>query len=178
MTAAHPAPLILTAVLDPASQARFDRERRQHFPSSLNIVPAHVTLFHHLPGEQEAPIRQALAASCAAQPAAPFAIAGLRFLGRGVAYALHMPEVAALRHRLAAEWRAWLTPQDSQPWSPHVTIQNKAPPADAKRLHAALTAGLVPQDGTVTGLHLWEYLGGPWQSLDEQAFKGEAPAAP
>ena len=170
MTADQPAPLILTAALDPASQARFERERRQHFPSSLNFIPAHVTLFHHLPGAYAAEIGGLLDEMGRAQPAAPFGIAGVRFLGRGSAYALHMPAVVALRQELAARWSQWLTPQDRQRWQPHVTVQNKVPPGEAKRLHAALEAGFTPHDGTVIGLDLWEYLGGPWRKLGHHPF--------
>ena len=46
-------PLILTLALDDLSFARFDALRREHFPPTLNRIPAHVTLFHHLPGEEE-----------------------------------------------------------------------------------------------------------------------------
>ena len=46
-------PLILTLVLDAASQAFFDRLRRQHFPPERNVLDAHLTLFHALDGEQE-----------------------------------------------------------------------------------------------------------------------------
>ena len=45
-----PAPLILTLALDERSFAFFDAQRRLHFPASRNLIPAHVTLFHHLLG--------------------------------------------------------------------------------------------------------------------------------
>ena len=170
MTAAGPAPLILTAALDPASSARFERERRQHFPADRNIVPAHVTLFHHLPGDQVEAIDACLGALAGSQPVAGFAIASVRFLGRGSAYALDMPAVSALRQELAKRWEPWLTPQDRQRWMPHVTVQNKAPPAEAKRLHASLLAGFAPHDGTVLGLDLWHYLNGPWEQAGHYPF--------
>ena len=47
------APLILTLAFDEATFARFDGLRRRHFPDALNLIPAHATLFHHLPGEEE-----------------------------------------------------------------------------------------------------------------------------
>ncbi len=60
MTAPHPAstpfadaefaPLIMTAVFDAQSFALLDGLRRRYFPPALNRVPAHATLFHHLPG--------------------------------------------------------------------------------------------------------------------------------
>ncbi len=179
MTAARPEPLILTAWLDSASQERFDRERQRHFPSKINFIPAHVTLFHHLPGAQAEAIMHGLAAACQAQPPEPFSVTGLRHLGRGNAYALAMPGVSRLRARLAAEWQAaeWqegLTAQDRQPWQPHVTVQNKVSPAEAKQLQAVLQQGFVPQEGFVTGLLLWRYLGGPWERAGGWRFAGHS----
>ncbi len=122
-----------------------------------------MTLFHHLPGAYADAIVELLDATCQAQPAVPFNIAGVRFLGRGCAYNLDMPGVATLRGGLAAAWKEWLTPQDRQAWRPHITIQNKASPAEARRLHEALQAGVLPQPGMVVGLDLWDYLDGPWE---------------
>ena len=170
MTAARPEPLILTALLDAASQARFDRDRQRYFPSRINFIPAHVTLFHHLPGAEQPEVERTLSALCTGQGRSAFATAGLRFLGRGTAYALHMPELATFRGRLVAAWQPWLTAQDRQGWQPHVTIQNKVAAAEAKQLHANLTAAFVPQDGTVDGVRLWRYLDGPWQLLAEYPF--------
>ncbi len=163
-------PLILTVTLDPISQAQFDRLRARYFPPSLNHLPAHVTLFHHLPGAHRNAIEARLAETCRALGPCPFTATGLRFLGRGTAYALDMPAVATLRRDLAAGWAAWLIPQDRQPWHPHVTVQNKAPPILAKRAHAELLAGFAPFSGVAAGLHLWAYLGGPWRSLAYHPF--------
>ena len=130
-----------------------------------------MTLFHHLPGAQAEAIDSHLAEACQAQPLEPFTVAGLRFLGRGNAYALAMPGVSRLRDRLAARWTDWLTAQDRQAWQPHVTVQNKVAPAEAKRLHADLQQGFVPHEGSVAGLRLWRYLGGPWERLACYWFK-------
>ena len=48
-------PLIVTLKLDAASFARLDGLRRTHFPAAINRLSAHLTLFHHLPGERLAP---------------------------------------------------------------------------------------------------------------------------
>ncbi len=61
-------PLILTLKFDDRTFAVLDELRQQHFPRSRNVVPAHITLFHALPGEQEQPIRQTLHTLCAATP--------------------------------------------------------------------------------------------------------------
>ena len=65
-------------------------------------------------------------------------VPGLRFLGRGVAYDLLSPDAEALRARLATRWRELLGPQNSQPIRPHVTIQNKVEPAEARQLRDEL----------------------------------------
>ena len=166
------APLILTLVLDDASQAFFDRARAQWFPAKLNFIRAHVTMFHHLPGERLDAIRDHLAAVCAAQTAAEVAVTGLRSLGRGVAYTLGAPEIEALRARLAAQWRDALTPQDRQGWRPHVTVQNKVSPAEARALLEKLSRDHVPFSATATGLALWRYRGGPWERAAVLPFAG------
>lgn len=170
MTPAPDDPLILTAMLDPASQAHFDRLRERYFPPSINYLRAHVTMFHHLPGEHATDVEAAIAAACGEMGPVPFTVTGLRFLGRGTAYALSMPAVADLRRRLARTWAGRLTRQDQQPWQPHVTVQNKVAPAEARRLHDTLMAGFSPFAGVVAGVRLWAYRGGPWDLLAERAF--------
>jgi hypothetical protein len=49
----------LTLKLDQIAFAVLDDLRAQHFPREWNFLPAHVTLFHALPGDQE----QAIAAT-------------------------------------------------------------------------------------------------------------------
>jgi hypothetical protein len=162
--------LILTAVLDARSQGWFEALRRAHFPPELNHVPAHLTLFHHLPGEQFGAIAPMVATVCAATAAMPVAVLAPRFLGRGVAFDLHAPALAALRELLRREWHDWLTAQDRQAWRPHITVQNKVPAAEARALQAKLAAVVVPAAATAAGLHLWRYLGGPWESAAEYTF--------
>ncbi|MGY2048582.1 2'-5' RNA ligase family protein [Methylobacterium sp. JK268] len=165
-------PLILTLCLDEAAFTRFNAERRAHFPAALNHIPAHVTLFHHLPGEEERGIVETLAALARTEAPAPVRVAGLRFLGRGVAYDLDAPAVARLRARLAQAFAPWLTPQDRQGFRPHVTVQNKVAPDVARALHGRLSAAFAPFDATGTGLLLWRYLGGPWEKRARFPFAG------
>jgi 2'-5' RNA ligase len=164
------APLILTLALDPDSQARFDRERRAYFPPERNHLAAHLTLFHHLPGEEIGAIQARLAEACRAQRGFDLAVEEVWMMGRGVAYRLGSPELVALHRALAAGWRAWLTPQDRQALRPHVTIQNKVPAEAARALHARLRAGFAPFAVRGTGLLLWHYRGGPWEAAGEFPF--------
>ena len=162
--------LIVTAQLDAASQSRFDEERQRHFPAAINFLSAHVTLFHALPGDQQESVAQLMRMLCRKQGPCHFETRGLRFLGRGVAYDLHMPEVVALRASLAMVWMEWLTPQDRQTFRPHVTVQNKVAAVPARALLEELQAGYAKWQGLVTGFALWEYQGGPWRQLEELPF--------
>lgn len=166
------APLILTLALDTDSQAYFDALRRQHFPPKINYLAAHVTLFHHLPGVEEAPIEAQLAAICQAQGPLPVQVTGLRSLGRGVAFTLENAELRALHRRLQTAFAAHLAPQDRQPLRPHVTVQNKVEPAAARQLLADLQADFAPFGAIGTGLRLWAYRGGPWQRRAALPFAG------
>ncbi|MGY1751592.1 2'-5' RNA ligase family protein [Blastococcus sp. SYSU D01042] len=164
-----PEPLIVTLLLDDADQQRFDRLRAEHFPPERNVLQAHVTLFHALPGEHLDAVRADLAAA-ADRPPFDVAVTGVRSLGRGVAYVLESGTLAALRAGLASAWAPWLTPQDRQRHSPHVTVQNKVEPAVARALRDRLLMGFAPHDVRARGLGLWRYLGGPWEPLGEHAF--------
>ncbi|WP_043360656.1 2'-5' RNA ligase family protein [Belnapia sp. F-4-1] len=163
-------PLILTLALDPATQARFDRERRAHFPPERNHLAAHLTLFHHLPGEAIDEIAAHLAETSRDQPALDLTVEDVWMMGRGVAYRLRAPGLTTLRAGLAAGWRDWLTPQDRQPLRPHVTIQNKVTAEAARALHASLRTAFTPFTARGTGLLLWHYRGGPWESAGAFPF--------
>ncbi|MEH3144689.1 MAG: 2'-5' RNA ligase family protein [Methylobacterium frigidaeris] len=167
-------PLILTLGMDEAAFATFDRQRRQYFPAKLNHIPAHATLFHHLPGDEEAGIGETLTALLRTEPPPEIAVSGLRLTGRGVAYVLDSAALAALHGRLAKHFAPWLTPQDRQGFRPHVTVQNKVAPETARALHEDLQAGFAPFRFTATGLLLWRYLGGPWEARGRFPFAGAA----
>ena len=165
------APLILALKLDDASFARLDGLRRAHFPAAINRLSAHLTLFHHLPGDRAEEVRTALAA-VADRPPPPLGFPGVRSLGRGVAAEVASPELVRVRAELASRFRAHLTPQDAQGFRPHVTVQNKVDPADARALKAELEAGWAPWSGRGEALALHRYLGGPWELEAEFPFRG------
>lgn len=164
-------PLILTAKLDPLSQAWFDALRERHFPPERNLIPAHLSLFHRLPGELEHALRKDLREECAAQSEIPASVTGLRFLGKGVAYTLESPGLQRLHANLSGRWKPHLAAQDLQRLSPHVTVQNKSPPRTAKTLYARLASTFEPAPVNVQGVSLWSYLRGPWQHLEDFAFE-------
>jgi 2'-5' RNA ligase len=162
-------PLVVTLLLEDDAQRRFDRLRTEHFPADRNHLAAHVTLFHALPGEHGDAVAAELTAA-AARPAFDVPVTGVRLLGRGVAYTLESAELAGLRAGLAAAWQPWLTPQDRQRHTPHVTVQNKVDPAVARALHARLSAAFEPGRVGARGLGLWRYLGGPWEPVARYPF--------
>jgi 2'-5' RNA ligase len=164
-------PLILSLALDAASFARLDALRREHFPPALNRIPAHVTLFHHLPGEAEGEVAERLSALCRGRAPSPVRVSAVMPLGRGAAFRLEAPEVAALRAELAGAWAAWLTPQDLQPWRPHVTVQNKVAPEAARDTEARLREGFEPWEARAEGLLLWRYRNGPWEAAGAFPFR-------
>ncbi len=170
-------PLILTLGFDAESFARLDGLRRRHFPPERNLIPAHLTLFHHLPGAEEPAIMAELARVTSAQAPMALTVAGLRSLGKGVAFAVDSPDLVALRARLASSFGHWLTPQDRQGFRPHVTIQNKVTPEAARDLLGRLQAGFSPWPATGEGLLLWRYLGGPWEARASVPFSPSAPPA-
>ena len=158
-------PLIVTAGLDESAFAWFDDLRRTHFPRHRNQVPAHLTLFHALPGEHERVIAETVEDACRARARMPLGVRGPWFIGRGVAYRLASPALEQLRSELAGAFSPWLTPQDRAPFRPHITIQNKADPADARRLLERLQLEFEPFDIAAEALLLWRYLGGPWEPV-------------
>jgi hypothetical protein len=145
--------------------------RRTHFPAERNQVPAHLTLFHHLPPGVERELGQRLA-TYAATPAPRAAISGVIDLGAGTAFRVDSEELEDIRYDLAEAFRGLLIPQDKAPWRPHVTIQNKVEPKKAKRLQQQLRATFQPRPLAIKGLAAWRYMGGPWEPIRSHVFRG------
>ena len=167
------APLILTLLFDPDSFERFDALRKKHFPKELNLIPAHLTLFHHLPAEEIDEIKDHLRSSAQGESAFSCRVSGLRMLGKGVAFEVDGSRLERLRNDLASDWFDWLTAQDRQRFKPHVTIQNKVTPERAKALYEKMDAEFEPFSFEACGLLLWRYRGGPWEAVERFEF-GEA----
>ena len=145
--------------------------RRTHYPPERNQVPAHLTLFHHLPPSLERELGQRLAVYAAA-PAPRAQIAGIIDLGAGTALRVGSDELEDIRYDLADAFGGMLTPQDSAPWRPHITIQNKVEPREARRLQERMRAAFEPRTLSLKGLASWRYLGGPWEPIRKYIFRG------
>lgn len=168
-------PLIITAALDDGAFDWFDGLRQAHFPRHRNFIPAHLTLFHALPGAQEDFVLETLKSACRRQTPIRLDVRGPWSSGRGVAYRLASADLDRLRGQLAEAFSPWLTRQDQALFRPHITIQNKVEPADAKQLLEYLKLVFEPFDILAEGLLVWRYLDGPWEAIDRIPFDSELP---
>ncbi|HEV2079669.1 MAG TPA: 2'-5' RNA ligase family protein [Allosphingosinicella sp.] len=165
------APIVVTAIFGDGDNGWLQELRRAHYPAARNQVPAHLTLFRHLPPSLEGELSRRLAGYTATPP--PRAVvAGVMDLGVGTALRVESEELEDIRYDLAVALRGLLTPQDSAPWHPHVTIQNKVEPKEARRLQQALRATFQPRPLAIRGLATWRYLGGPWEPIRTHVFRG------
>ena len=138
------APIIVTALFGDGDNGWLQELRRTHYPPDRNQVPAHLTLFRHLPPGAESELSNRLKAATAAPP--PRArIADIMDLGEGTAFRVDSEDLAAIRAELAEALHGLLIPQDQAAWRPHVTIQNKVAPRDARRLQQQLRASFEPR---------------------------------
>ncbi|MGJ3629887.1 2'-5' RNA ligase family protein [Sphingomonas sp. MMS24-JH45] len=164
------APIIVTALFGREDQAFFDTQRTRYFPPERNQLAAHLTMFHHLPPSIEGELQRRLAAETRGVPAPEARIAHVMSLGRGVAYRIEAPGLAAIREGLAQAFAGLLTPQDQAGWRAHVTIQNKVAPPEAKALLTTLERDFRPRPVRIAGLASYWYRGGPWEPLSRHMF--------
>lgn len=168
------APLLVTLTMDDASFGYFNALRIAHFPPERNHIPAHITLFHALPGNERAAIEAILEKEAAAFDPFLLTTSGLKLLGRGNAAAFMLESRAAneLRGKLAKRFWDWLKPQDQHhAFRPHITVQNKVSIETAQTLLAHLNTNFQPRDITAIGMDLWIYRGGPWEYVRGFSFE-------
>lgn len=164
------APIIVTALFGPGDDGWLQQLRRSHYPPELNRVPAHLTLFRHLPPSAEAELSHRLAEATHAPPP-PATITGPIDLGEGTALRVESEGLVRIRESLAGALHGLLIPQDLAPWRPHVTIQNKVAPRTARTLQHALAAAFEPRPLAIRALRSWRYRDGPWEPLKTHAFR-------
>ncbi len=166
------APFVLTLEMDGEAFAAFDALRRKHYAPERNLVPAHVTLFHRLPGERAREIKALLRREAAAERSIEVTVGEPRTLQRGVAIFLDSPRLHALRERLAREWWPWLEARDQAGFRPHVTIQTTESEAEARRTKESLGRTALPSHLRGVGLHLWRFRDdGRWEHVELFRFR-------
>lgn len=156
--------------MDADSFYLFNELRQKYFPAERNFLPAHITLFHHLPGDNLDEIEEVLKIVASRQYEFPLVFPDVKFLGRGTAVEIESTELVSLRVKLANRWSEYLTEQDKQKFVPHITVQNKVTPEEARPVFEQIKATWKPMRGKAVGLQLWHYRGGPWQIANEFAF--------
>ena len=162
------APLILTVSINQDASDYFNLLRQKHFPPSRNYIGAHLTMFHALPNEDN--VVNLMETISAKQKTFPLVITDIVSIGKGVAYKIESPELMQLHKFLQNKWKPFLPPQDQQKLWPHITVQNKVLPQQAKELLLELKESFTPFEVTAKGLQLWEYLNGPWKLMKEYKF--------
>ena len=164
------APLIVTALFGPGDDGWIQQLRRTHYPAERNRVPAHLTLFRHLPPSLGPELSARLATAVGGPP--PSAeVAGIIDLGEGTALRVNSRELEEIRADLADAFHGLLMPQDQAPWQPHITIQNKVEPNDARRVQQQLCAAFERRPLAIRGLATWRYLDGPWEKVRDYSFR-------
>lgn len=163
-------PLIVTALFGPGDDGWLQELRRAHYPPERNRVPAHLTLFHHLPPSLERELGGRLADAAAAPPPAA-EVAGILDLGEGTALRVESAALAEIRDTLAQAFHGLLTPQDAAAWRAHITIQNKVAPRAARQLQERLRATFAPRPLAIRALASWRYRGGPWEPIRTHPFR-------
>ncbi len=156
-------PIVVSATMAANAQRWLDGWRREFFPPHRNVLAAHLTMFHAVPGAHAAELLAELQPAAATMHSVSARVTGLLFLGRGVAVGLSCPELETLRSAVAAALRPWLTSQDAQRWRAHVTVQNKVDPAVAKATLAQLSTRALPERIGIDGVQLSRYVGGAWE---------------
>lgn len=167
------APIIVTALFGDGDFGRFQALRQAHFPPARNVVPAHLTLFHHLPPSLLRELSRRLDEETRRERRPPATIGEPVLLAHGVALTVRSDALSAIRERLANAFHGLMMPQDAASWRPHVTIQNKVTPEAARSLYRELQpefARCRPLD--IVGLASWHYLGGPWEPVRRYTFSG------
>lgn len=162
----------MTAELDAATQGWLEGLRRAHYPPELNRVPAHLTLFHGLPGSALAEVSQRLAVLAGEMPPLPVRLLGWKSFGNGVSLRLDCAALDAMRGELSEALWLLMSAQDRAGVQLHVTVQNKVAAAVARATMAALERAVMPEGAHVSALRLWRYLGGPWEAAGRWPLRG------
>lgn len=168
------AALLVLAMVPPPLQARLDDLRRAHYPASRNRVPAHVTLFHNIPGMVGAELADLLAGLTATLPAPKARIGDVLDLDGGTAIGVISPDLMALREDIADRFHGLLSGADTVTPRLHATVQNKVERRAAHILQAELAATWDPQVVTIPGLAVHRVIDGDWHPFGTWRFRGRA----
>jgi 2'-5' RNA ligase len=160
---------VLTLAMEESAHHHFESLRQQWFPKELNRVPAHITLFHKLPESEET--IEALHSVSILTESFSMRVAELRSIGEGVAYFVESRQLMSIHRELSTLFQDSLIKQDQQKFRPHVVVQNKVTPDEARKTLQTLEADFAPWNFAAVGLDLWRYIDGDWLPLMRFAFQ-------
>lgn len=164
---------VLTLSTTPSLHDPVTALRERHFPARLNRTPAHLTMFHALPGSHLSGIVAAIEEECHALSPFRLATGSLFRMRRGVGINVGQGSRPArlLHEGLQRRWTAFLSEQDRQAWRPHWTIQNKVNDAAVvDETMREVELEFQGAEGVAQGCVLWRYeSGGNWRF--EQMFE-------
>ncbi|MCQ8185595.1 2'-5' RNA ligase family protein [Parvularcula maris] len=167
-------PIIAALLFREEDQKLFQEARDRWFPPRLNQVPAHLTLFHHLPGREPDAVEQAVRGVCSSTEPFDLMAEKLVPLGGGFAYLLPSQKLSRLRADLAECFEGQLTKQDASGFRAHVTVQNKVTPDTAKLCLEEHTKTFEAFTVRAEGVKLWFYDGGPWEAFASIPFGSDS----
>jgi hypothetical protein len=150
-------PFVLTVAVEENAFEFFNALRKIYFPQG-NAFNAHLSLFRLLPNEPS--IIDTVEAVSKQYHSMLMQVKKPSFVGNGVAYEIECHELIQLHENLQQQWNAFLIPQDQEKLWPHITIQDKAAPEEAKELLQFLNENFDAFTVQAIGLQLWEYRNG------------------
>lgn len=182
---------VLTFIVSSSLHKAMTNLRQRYFPSGLNKLDAHVTLFHALPvSKLESDIYPALKEIAANSSPYQIMPGGVFALGkRGFAVRLAHGNVRAqyskqVYEKLQEKWQMFLSRQDMAAPSFHWTLMNKVTQPEKVQEamdettawldgHATVLDPKPVQTGFVEGLCLWRYDDGRWKDPERFVFARE-----
>ena len=166
-------PHLVLATLPEALQARLDALRRAHYPAARNHHPAHLTLFHAIPGMVAGELTGLLAALAAQTPPPRIVIDRVIDLDSGTALGVYSPDLVMLRDTIADHFHGLLTGGDAVPPRLHVTIQNKVDRPAARALQRTLAASWHTLEAQVPALAMHRVVDGVWLPVGTWRFRAQ-----
>lgn len=172
---------VLTLLTDAEHQKRMTALRNKYFPSKLNKLGAHLTLFHALPESKlESTIIPTIKRTVAEWK--PFGVNAAKpfRMKKGIAISVPKNQGGDLAQKvhgaLLAAWEGegWLSEQDAGGMRAHYTIMNKVD--DEEKVAGAMeevSTDWKGDRGTVVGLGLWRYEKGYWRWVEAFDFGRE-----
>ncbi|WP_448579980.1 2'-5' RNA ligase family protein [Thermaurantiacus sp.] len=165
-------PLILTLALPRRIAAQLDALRRAHDPAPRHPVPAHLTLFRHLPGPSMPVVLAAIDSAAAHTQPFPIAIGEASAWGDSIVLPVRSPALQDLHNALSERLFPMLIPADSAAFRPHITLANHLDRQARNRSLDRLKLGWPrPLQAEAQGLQLWRYDDGPWSLLVRRALR-------